>query len=478
MKAIAFLALCTALLMAAPVHAGGPTMSIGVTDEGFRTESLTDARTRMTLARLVGADSVRVSTTWWPGETAPREPETTSLDSVAGAAQLTGLRVFMVVNHAGNWATPLTDEARQEYAAYTASVVRRYPIIRDVVVGNEPNINRFWLPQFNEDGSNAASPAYLALLGETYDAVKAVSRRIQVIGGALSPRGSDTYPSGRHTHSPTTFIRDLGTAFRASGRDRPVMDGFSIHPYQDNSSQSPTTRHGGSRTISISDYDKLVRLLSEAFDGTAQLGSALPIYYLEYGVESTVPAGKRGLYSEAEPTTTRPASPATQAAYYRLAMQIAYCQPTVKAFMLFLLRDEAALPRWQSGVYYVDGTPKPSAAVFRRSVREARRGILARCRGLKLTPRALRTSWPRGRLRGKPVTFGLSCSLDCAYRAEAVNVRGKVAAVARGQLVAGKLKRIAVRGKLPAGRYRLRVTLVAPLNPGKPRRLTSPPFTR
>ena len=85
-------------------------------------------------------------------------------------------------------------------------------------------------------------------------------------------------PRGRHapTHSPTKFIQELGVAYRASGRDRPVMDALSIHPYPDNSSQPPTTAHPNTTTIGIADYDKLVALLGQAFDGTAQPGSAAP----------------------------------------------------------------------------------------------------------------------------------------------------------------------------------------------------------
>ena len=51
------------------------------------------------------------------------------------------------------------------------------------------------------------------------------------------------------------------------------MDGLAFHPYPDNSSQSPDFPHPNSTTIGLADYDKLVALLAEAFDGTAQQGS-------------------------------------------------------------------------------------------------------------------------------------------------------------------------------------------------------------
>ena len=76
--------------------------------------------------------------------------------------------------------------------------------------------------------------------------------------------------------SPTAFLQAMGAAYRASGRTLPVMDGLALHPYPDNSSQSPDFAHPRSTTIGLADYGKLVSLLGQAFDGTAQPGSALP----------------------------------------------------------------------------------------------------------------------------------------------------------------------------------------------------------
>ena len=102
-----------------------------------------------------------------------------------------------------------------------------------------------------------------------------------------------TSPGGiRPTHSPTTFITDLGNAYRLSGRKLPIMDSFAIHPYQDNSSTPPGFAHPNNTTIAIADYDKLVKLLGQAFDGTPQPGSTLPIFYGEFGVETVIPSAK------------------------------------------------------------------------------------------------------------------------------------------------------------------------------------------
>lgn len=66
-------------------------------------------------------------------------------------------------------------------------------------------------------------PAVKSKLGKhAGEVLKAVSRSITVYGGAASPRGIDKPGTKRDRHSPTTFIPDLGAAYRASGRTAPI----------------------------------------------------------------------------------------------------------------------------------------------------------------------------------------------------------------------------------------------------------------
>ena len=118
------------------------------------------------------------------------------------------------------------------------------------------------------------------------------------------------------------------------------MDALAIHPYPENSTIPPTFAHPNSTPIGIADYSKLVALLASAFDGTAQPGSTLPILYAEYGVETQIPANKASAYTGTEPETIKPVPEATQAAYYRQAMQIAFCQPNVVGLFIFHAFDE------------------------------------------------------------------------------------------------------------------------------------------
>src|SRR5205814_895501 len=181
------------------------------------------------------------------------------LRNVATAAQLDGVTIVTTVMNIGSKTTPLSDKDQLDFAAYAASVAEVSPTLRILIIGNEPNLNRYWLPQFADDGSDAAAAAYESLLARTYDAVKATSPGVTVLGGAVSPRGGDVAGGIRPTHSPTVFIHDLGQAYRDSGRTEPIMDGFAFHPYEDNSSIAQVDgTHPNSTTIALADYDKLV----------------------------------------------------------------------------------------------------------------------------------------------------------------------------------------------------------------------------
>src|SRR5918912_1054706 len=383
------LAVAVVALGAAPsALAGGPAMTIGATEDIVKQPDPVAAKAQMDLLKLAGLRAVRVSQEWAPGETEPSGAGFEALKNAVAAAQLDGIQVVLSVTNHGSRTTPLSDQDQADFATYAANVARALPYVRDYVIGNEPNLNRYWLPQFGLDGSDVAAPAYESLLAKAYDALKAVSPKITVLGGAVSPRGIDRPNTGRDTHSPTAFITDMGAAYKASGRTMPIMDAFAFHPYGDNSMQPPDFQHPNSTSIGLGDYGKLVRLLGAAFDGTAQLGSTLPIVYDEYGVETQIPQAKARFYDGREPTTTKPTDPGTQGAYYAQAIALAFCQPNVRGLFLFHSVDETDLDRWQSGLYYADGTPKMSLAPARAAVLEARRGVVAHCAGLRLPVKA------------------------------------------------------------------------------------------
>src|SRR5262245_28644082 len=375
------------ILLAFPAIAcGGSTgkrLIVGAAEDSSKQDDPLVAAGKMDLAAQAGMAAIRVSAIWGPGYVQLDGGDLLALQNSATAARDAGIRLFVSIAPRTGKGAPRTPAARQKFAAYAASVARQLkPLgVTDYIIGNEPNLGRFWSPQFKAGGADAAAPAYEALLAKTYDALKAVSPNIKVLGGAVSPRGLDKPGTGRDTHSPATFIRDLGKAYRKSGRKRPIMDVFAFHPYMEKSSISPMFQHPLTpRVISINDYDKLVAVLGEAFDGTAQRGSTLPILYDEFGVQSRIGQRKLAVYeNEGSPASLDAVSEKTQAAYYRIALGLAACQKNVIGLLFFHVSDEADLAAWQSGLYYADDTPKTSLASVRKAAASARAGKLVDC---------------------------------------------------------------------------------------------------
>jgi hypothetical protein len=337
-------------------HAKG--LELGAVDDASKWAK--DPNRPMQLAEQAGLKSVVLSAVWKQGASA--NGDLLPLRRAVRAAKDEGIEPELAIYQLSS-STPLDDASRTAFATYAVGLVRALPDVHTVLVGNEPNLNLFWMPQFDPGGGDAAAAAYEQLLATTYDALKDADPKLTVVGGNLAPRGQDEPAASRQTHSPTAFIKDLGAAYRASGRTRPLMDMFSIHVYGETPKIPPSFRHPRSTSIGIGDYPKLVSLLSQAFDGTAQKGSGLPIVYGEYGVETNVDNAQGYTGEEVVPSV----DPATQARYYRRAVELAACQKNVRALDFFHVIDEAKLAGLQSGLYYLDGSAKPSAEAVKRT---------------------------------------------------------------------------------------------------------------
>jgi hypothetical protein len=354
--------------------------TVATVDDSLGQQDLGAARLLVDISRRAGFDAVVLSAQWRRGRTQPDAGTLRGIRNVARAARADHMRLFIVAWNGLARNTPRDGNERGQFAKFTAALVKAIPSVHGVIVGNEPNLNTFWMPQFGRGGRDVAATSYEDLLARSYDAIKDASRNVEVIGVGLSPRGADQPQGFRPTHSPTAFIRDLGKVYRASGRKSPLMDAFAIHPYMLSPKIPPTRTHPKTTEITIADYPKLVTLLDEAFRGTPQRGRTLPIIYTEFGVQTVVPEQKMSAYQQGNsPTAEEGVSPATQAAYYREAIAIAYCQPTVRGLFIFHTFDESNLDGWQSGLYYADRTPKPSVRGFRHAVSDLRSGKLTTC---------------------------------------------------------------------------------------------------
>jgi hypothetical protein len=150
----------------------------------------------------------------------------------------------------------------------------------------------------------------------------------------------------------------------------------------------------------------------------------------------------------------------TQAEYYRQAVQLAFCQPNVRGLFLFHSVDEKDLAAWQSGVYYADDTARSSLAAVKLALEESRRGVVAHCDGLELPVQ------PKVAQRG-PV-LRLTCDLDCSYVTELYRLPGRLLSRKRGLAIGGRPTTLPLRVPKANASYRLRLSAVAPVNPGAP----------
>jgi hypothetical protein len=374
-----------AVLAAVPSAGAQPGMFVGVREDGLKWRTASTAA----VARDLGLGAVGITLGWQAGTTELTSFDRLLLDgTVAGAG---GMRIVVAVFGDSSF-TPVDAQAREQYCAYVGSLVARYPQINDVVIWNEPNLNWFWQPQYRE-GVSEAPARYTELLARCYDVLHGIRGSVNVIGPATSLWGNDNPNAIENvSHSPTSFIREMGSAYRKSGRTRPLFDTLGHHPYPARSDERPWAPHADEMIISIGDLGRLVRTLHEAFDGTAQSTpeNGLPIWYLETGYQTQIDSDKAPLYGGVEtwpgalpdrvanpgpPVEPPDLSPAPdQATQLVDSLRLTYCEPYVTGVFNFLLRDETNLSGWQSGLLWADGSRKDSYDVFRTAVQEVNEG--------------------------------------------------------------------------------------------------------
>jgi hypothetical protein len=68
-------AVLVALAFVPSAFAGGPSMLAGADEDGARQPDLSVAKAKMDLARAAGFDSIRITSIWSPGQTAPSDAE-------------------------------------------------------------------------------------------------------------------------------------------------------------------------------------------------------------------------------------------------------------------------------------------------------------------------------------------------------------------------------------------------------------------
>jgi hypothetical protein len=269
------------------------------------------------------------------------------------------------------------------WAAQVAATVKGWDI-HDFIVWNEPNTRLYWTPQDN------VGAAYEPLLARCYDTIHAADSQAHVIGMGLSPRASTSAST-----EPLVFLRDVGKAYRASGRTAPIMDQLAIHPYPNPNSptDSPDVGYEVKDRFGIPNLDRVKQAVYDAFNGTKQPTTlnGLTFRIDEIGWQTDTTAYPQYV----NPENVAVVNEDTQVQYLKAMMEKYFaCDPTVTDVDLFLLVDEKYRDGkdatgktvgggWQSGLLTAggEGVSQPKKAYTDASLTFDRDIGRAACRG-------------------------------------------------------------------------------------------------
>jgi hypothetical protein len=450
----------------------------------------------------VGLTVNRVSVTWDPNQPGVI-PGQAEIQSWLPQAQTAGVRIMFAVAPARPRDLTSSPDAPTQFAAFLQYVARTFPQVKDFVIGNEPNQPYFWQPQFDSAGKPLSGAAYEPVLAKAYDALKAVDPTINVIGVGLSPRGNDNpNASNNVSRSPVRFLRDVGVAYRASSRTKPLMDELAYHPYP-SSNKDALSKGYSWPNAGVANLDRIKQAVWDAFHGTAQTPFAetgvkrfaKPLMFEldEVGWQVAIPPGLASFYfgTESTPVTDE----ATQAQTYSDLIKLLECDPSVRSLNLFHLTDEADLGRWQSGLMRADGSRRPSYDSVKQTIAQTK----GSCQDIQtawvhnakvVLPFAAwgsRRAFPRTRTQW---SFLAGAGEEATFRAAIFKAGTKKSAIAR-RLATGRPKPVASavgtikatgrvvsfpRRKLKPGRYVFAIRLAATMNPQRVTVLFGPAF--
>jgi hypothetical protein len=373
-----------ALVVAAPA---GAEIVVGAADN--RPESSPEQAERFYDTMVdVGLTENRLSIVWNPQQPNVIERQT-AVDQAVALAAARGIRITFSVYARPSNAISGSAPNGARFVAFLAHLARTYPTVRSFIVGNEPNKPLGWLPQFDARGRAVACSSYAGILAAAYDALKAVDQGITVIGLAAGARGNDN-PRARSNASisPVRCIRDIGRAYRASRRTRPLMDELSLHPYPQIMSDSLETGYRWPNA-GVPNLARIKQAVWDAFNRTRQPTFAEPGAPLrtlkfrlnEVGWQVAIPPSSLPAYHGQE--TVAVTDDGHQAAVYGNLIPYLACDASVRSVLFFNMVDEPDLDRWQSGLLRADWTRRPSynivrSAIAARTTRCSRRPVVWR----------------------------------------------------------------------------------------------------
>jgi hypothetical protein len=228
------------------------------------------------------------------------------------------------------------------------------PAVRLYEAWNEPNLEEFLSPQWR-GATPVAATIYRRLLDSFYAGVKGAQAQATVAAGALAPFGDE--PGGPRTR-PVLFLRSLlclrgGRLKAVACPEKARFDVLSDHPI----AVGPPARSARSPLDATTpDLGRLTRVLAAAEKKhLVRPASDKPLWVTEFWYDSNPPD------PEAVPA-------GVQARWYEQDLSLFWHQGASLAVAL-QIRDAAAEKgyalSYQSGVYLLDGSPKPAQTALR-----------------------------------------------------------------------------------------------------------------
>jgi hypothetical protein len=295
-------------------------------------------------------------------------------DAVLAEAKRLNWPVLLTVSApAPRWATSnqkapyVTRPDDQDFKEFMTAVGRHYGSeVQYFAIWNEPNLPVFLQPQWKSNGTPESPRIYRGLYQAGYEGLQAAGfARPKVLFGETAPTGYDTvnvHKEGAkalyHDVAPLLFMRDalcLNAKYKKAGTcSKLQMSGYSHHAYS--KPVGPTYHPAGADNVTIGVLSRLSHALDLAARAHA-IPAGTPIFLTEFGFQS-YPNHELGV------------TPAQQAEYVAISEHIAYSNPRVAAFSQYLLKDDplggpaelsalGGVIGFQSGLEYVNGTPKP-----------------------------------------------------------------------------------------------------------------------
>lgn len=452
----------------------------------------------------VGLREVRMTVQWDGTQTLPLQ---SNIQAAVDCALLQNITPVLAIYPTKPTLIGSNVSAQTAFASFVAFVGTAFPRVQNFIIGNEPNVNRFWQPQF-VGGQDAAARDYEHTLAQSYDALKAVRPDSIVWGPAISSRGNDNATATTNpSHSPVRFITEMGVAYRASGRTRPIFDEYDMHPYPPTANTDPYTKTSQWPNASAANLDRIKQALWDAFHGTAQPvpaeqvggsltqsprygGGGLPINLDEVGTQTPI-TGHEAAYTD-PPENVPLASWAQQASYYTDLMELAACDPDVKSLLFFPLVDNTDIRSgFQSGLLFADGVQKPSYLAVKAKIGSSQGACQGGIPGIGQT-------WQHTtQVVGAAVSFGAgirpSANEDVTYKAAIFPASGSTTATLSRALASARTRAdastvgsfhayyhpiVTFPGVvLPAGSYVYAIRLTSQVNPSRTTTFVSKPFS-